>query len=90
MWDRKKKYDQAKQALFKALTYHYRDRKVRKRDKRSEWQVQINAAARINGLSYSKFIGGLKRAKIELDRKILAQLARTQPETFAKIVAKAK
>ena len=69
-----------------AWTYSYRDRKVKKRDFRQLWQIQINAAVREHGLSYSKFIDLLKKHKIELDRKILAQLAREYPAIFNKIV----
>ncbi len=87
-WGRKSKFRLAKQALQKAGTYAYRDRKAKKRTARGLWQIQINAACRANGISYSKFIAGLKKNKIELDRKILAQLAQQQPEVFAKIVEK--
>lgn len=89
-WGRKSKYKLAKQALQKAWSYSYRDRKVKKRTARQLWQIQINAECRKNGISYSKFIAGLKKQKIEIDRKILSQLAQTQPEIFAKIVEKAK
>jgi len=90
MWGRKSKYKLAKQALQKAWSYSYRDRKVKKRTARQLWQIQINAECRKSGISYSKFIAGLKKQKIEIDRKILSQLAQTQPEIFAKIVEKAK
>jgi len=90
MWGRKSKYKLAKQALQKAWSYSYRDRKVKKRTARQLWQIQINAECRKSGMSYSKFIFGLKKQKIEIDRKILSQLAQTQPEIFAKIVEKAK
>lgn len=89
-WARKAKYRWAKQALLKAWPYAYRDRKKKKRDFRSLWQIQINAACRQLGLSYSKFIHGLKVNKIELDRKILANLAQNKPEIFKKIVEKVK
>jgi len=88
-WGRKSKYRLAKQAMQKAQTYAYRDRKKNKSNRRALWQTNINAAVRPFGLSYSKFIAGLKRNKIELDRKVLAQLAKDQPEVFAKIVEKA-
>jgi len=68
------------------LVYAYRDRRQRKRDFRRLWQVRINAAARLHGLNYSRFMGGLKKAGVELDRKILANLAITEPEAFKKLV----
>lgn len=74
----------------KALQYAYRDRRVKKRDFRALWIQRINAAVREHGLIYSKFISGLKNAKIDLDRKVLSDLAIREPETFAKIVEKAK
>ena len=89
-WGRKSKYRAAKEALLHAFTYAYRDRKAKKRERRALWQIQINAACREHGLSYSKFIHGLKQKKIELDRKILAQLAQSHPEIFEKLVEKAK
>lgn len=70
----------------KAWSYQYRDRRTRKRDFRSLWNVQINAGARMNGTNYSALISGLKKAKIEIDRKILADLAKNEPGVFAKIV----
>ena len=89
-WGRKNKYKAAKEALMKAWTYKYRDRKQKKRDFRKKWQTQINAACKQNGISYSKFIHKLKENNIELDRKILADLARNNSETFAKIVEEVK
>ena len=89
-WGRKSKYRLAKEALFHAWTHAYFDRKKKKRDFRALWQTQINAACRQHGLSYSKFIHGLKENRIELDRKIVAQLAQNQPEIFEKIIEKAK
>ncbi len=74
----------------KALQYAYRDRRVKKRDFRALWIQRINAAVREHGLIYSKFINGLKLANIELDRKVLSDLATRDPEVFAKIVEKAK
>ena len=74
----------------KALQYSYRDRKVRKRDFRALWIQRINAAVREQGMIYSTFINGLKIAKIDLDRKVLSDLAIKQPEVFQEIVAKAK
>ena len=89
-WGRKVKYRQAKEALYHAWRYAYRDRKAKKRDFRALWQIQINAACRQLGISYSKFIYGLKKNKIELDRKILANLAQNHPQIFEKIVEKVK
>lgn len=89
-WGRKSKYRLAKEAMQKAWTYAYRDRKKNKSNRRALWQISINAAVRPMGLSYSKFIDGLKKNKIELDRKVLAQLAKDNPETFSKIVEKVK
>jgi large subunit ribosomal protein L20 len=74
----------------KALRYAYRDRRVKKRDFRALWIQRINAAVREHGLIYSKFISGLKAANIDLDRKVLSDLAIREPETFAKIVEKVK
>ncbi|MBL6664776.1 MAG: 50S ribosomal protein L20 [Rickettsiales bacterium] len=78
------------QRVEKALQYAYRDRRTKKRDLRALWIQRINAATRQHNLVYSKFISGLKKAKIDLDRKVLADLAVREPETFAKIVEKAK
>ncbi len=89
-WGRKNKYKLAKDALRHAWEYAYRDRKTKKRDKRRLWQTKINAACRAQGISYSRFINALKKNKIELDRKIMANLAENKPEIFAKIVEKAK
>jgi len=89
-WGRKSKYRAAKQALFKAWSYAYRDRRAKKREFRALWQIQINAACRKYGLPYNKFIYGLKQKKVELDRKILAQLAQNHPEIFEKIVTMVK
>jgi large subunit ribosomal protein L20 len=80
----------AKQAVIKAGQYAYRDRRQRKRQFRALWIARINAAARINGLSYSRFIAGLKKANIEIDRKVLADLAVNQQAAFAAVVEKAK
>jgi len=74
----------------RALKFAYRDRKVRKRDFRSLWIMRINAAARLHGLSYSRFMNGLKKADVGLDRKALAALAVSDPEAFAKLVQIAK
>jgi large subunit ribosomal protein L20 len=89
-WGRKNKIKLAKTAINKAGQHAYRGRKERKRDFRRLWQVQINAAARQSGLSYSKFIDKLKKAKSELDRKVLADLAKNEPAVFAKLIEKIK
>ncbi|PSL16274.1 LSU ribosomal protein L20P [Marinobacterium halophilum] len=80
----------AKQAVIKAGQYAYRDRRQRKRQFRALWIARINAAARINGLSYSRFIAGLKKAEIEIDRKVLADLAVYEQAAFTAVVEKAK
>ena len=80
----------AKQAVTKAGQYAYRDRRQRKRQFRSLWITRINAASRANGLSYSRFINGLKKADIALDRRVLADLAVHDKEAFAAVVEKAK
>ena len=89
-WGRKSKYKLAKDAVRHALVHSYVDRKKKKRDFRRLWQIKINAAAREHGLTYSRFINKLKKAKIEIDRKILAHLAEKQPEVFSKIIEKVK
>lgn len=89
-WGRKKKYRLAKVAVMKAWRYAYRDRKAKKRDFRALWQIKINAACRLHGISYSKFIYGLKKNKIALDRKILADLTQNHSEIFERIVEKVK
>ncbi len=83
-------YRSAKEAVDRALNYAYRDRRVKKRDFRSLWITRINAAVRLNGLTYSQFIKGLKQAAIDIDRKILAELAISDPEVFSKITTIAK
>jgi large subunit ribosomal protein L20 len=83
-------YKKAKEAVMKAETYAYRDRRNRKRDFRRLWITRINAAARQNGMSYSQFIHGVQAAGIELDRKVLADIAVRDPETFAGIAEAAK
>ena len=75
---------------YRALKYAYRDRKARKRDFRRLWIARINAAARLNGLSYSRFINGLTKSGIALDRKILADMAVTDPASFTKLVDSVK
>ncbi|MEM7277776.1 MAG: 50S ribosomal protein L20 [Pseudomonadota bacterium] len=87
---RRKVYRVAKQAVIKAGQYAYRDRRQRKRQFRALWIARINAAARLNGLSYSKMINGMTHAGIEVDRKVLADLAVHEPETFAAIAEQAK
>ncbi|MGQ5523767.1 50S ribosomal protein L20 [Chitinimonas sp. PSY-7] len=87
---RKNVYRIAKQAVMKAGQYAYRDRRQRKRQFRQLWIARINAAARELGLSYSKFMNGLKRASINVDRKVLADLAVFDKAAFAQIVAQAK
>ena len=83
-------YKRAKEQVDKSLTYAYRDRKARKRTFRSLWIQRINAAARANDLSYNQFIAGCKAANIELDRKMLADLAVQDPAAFAAIAEQAK
>ena len=89
-YGRKSKFKLAKDALRHAWTYAYRDRKVKKRLNRNLWNLQINALARENGITYSRLINGLKNKKIELDRKVLSELAREYPEIFIKIVEEIK
>lgn len=83
-------YRQAREAVEKALLYAYRDRRARKRNFRSLWIIRIKAAAEANGLSYSRFIQGLRKLNIAIDRKILADLAVNFPQTFVQIVQKVK
>lgn len=87
---RSSNYRTAKEAVEHALIYAYRDRRARKRDFRRLWIIRIKAAAKLGGLTYSRFIQGLKKLNIELDRKVLAELAVNQPQTFGRIAAKAK
>ena len=87
---RSRRYGAAKEATLHAGQYAYHGRKLRKRNIRSLWIKRLNAAVRENDMSYSKFIAGLKKAKIELDRKILADIAVNDPETFKKIVEEVK
>ncbi len=89
-WGRKSKYKAAKEALLHAWTYSYRDRRTKKREFRKLWQIQINAACRRQGISYSRFIHELKEKKIELDRKIFSELVKDNPKIFEKIVEKVK
>ena len=87
---RRKTFKVAKQAVIKAGQYAYRDRRNRKREFRRLWIARINAAARMNGLSYSRMIDGLNKADIQIDRKVLADLAVHQPESFAALAEQAK
>ncbi|HKV96897.1 MAG TPA: 50S ribosomal protein L20 [Gammaproteobacteria bacterium] len=87
---RRKTVRAAKQAVMKAGQYAFRDRRVRKREFRALWVARINAAARLHGLSYSRFMHGLKRAQVSLDRKLLADIAVSDQAGFAKLVEKAK
>ncbi len=86
---RSKLYKTAKESVERALQYSYRDRKKRKGDFKRLWITRINAAARLNGLSYSKFVSGLNAAGIKLDRKVLADIAVNDPEAFTLISEKA-
>lgn len=90
MWGRKSKIKLARTAELKAGAYAFRDRRAKKRVMRSLWQVRLNAAVRPLGLSYSRFIDGIHKAGIELDRKIMSTLAKDRPEVFAAIVAEVK
>ncbi|MFC1630037.1 50S ribosomal protein L20 [Patescibacteria group bacterium] len=89
-WGRKSKYKLAKDALRHAWSHAYKDRKRKKREFRRLWQVQISAGCKKSGINYSRFINGLKKKKIEIDRKVLAQLAKDHPDIFEKIVKVAK
>ena len=87
---RRKHFRKAKEQLERSLVYAYRDRRQKKRDFRKLWIIRINAAARLNDISYSRFMHGLKLANIELDRKILADMAMNAPESFAQIAEASK
>lgn len=87
---RSKQYRNAFQTLLNAATYEYRDRRNKKRDFRRLWIQRINAGARLHGMNYSTFIGGLKRAGIDLNRKVLADIAAREPDTFKALVAAAQ
>lgn len=87
-WQRNNKLAGARETILHAWRNAYRDRKRKKREFRALWHVQINAASRQKGLSYSKFAAGLKKAQISINRKMLANLAQDNPEIFAKIVEK--
>jgi large subunit ribosomal protein L20 len=88
--DRSKKERAAKEALIHAWSHAYRDRRKKKSEFRKLWQIKINAGARKSGLSYSQFINHLKKSKVKLDRKILADLAEKHPETFVKVIEEVK
>jgi len=83
-------FRRANETMLKAMWYAYRDRRNRKRDLRQLWTARINAAARVNGISYSQFTYGLRKSSIQLNRKILADLAVNDPQTFSAVVDKAK
>jgi len=83
-------YRRAKESVAKGMMYSYRDRKAKKRNFRSLWIVRINAACRENGITYSKFIAGLEKIKVALDRKVLADIAVTDKKVFAKLVEAVK
>lgn len=87
---RSRLYRTAKETLIKSLQYVYRDRRTKKRDFRSLWISRINAAARLNGMSYSTFISGLRKADVEINRKVLADIALHDREGFAKLAELAK
>ena len=87
---RRKHFRKAKEQLERSLVYAYRDRRQKKRDFRRLWIVRINAAARLNDLNYSRFMHGLKLANIELDRKVLADMAMNAPESFTKVADASK
>ena len=83
---RSRRFQQAKRAVIKAMVYSYRDRKVRKRDFRRLWIARINAACRESGVTYSRFIKGLSDAKVDMNRKMIAELAVNSPEAFKELV----
>ena len=86
-WTRSTKFRQAKEALLHAWTFQFADRQKKKRNMRRLWQTRLGAAARMHELSYSRLIAQLKTANIELDRKVLSQIAATHPSVFASVVA---
>src|SRR5216110_566156 len=83
-------FKRANEAMLKSMWYATRDRRVRKRDLRKLWIARINAAARLNGITYSKLVAALKKANIDLNRKMLADIAVREPQTFAAVIAKTK
>ena len=90
MGQKKKYYKTARQAMEKAMQYAYRDRRNKKRDFKSLWITRINAGVRAEGMTYSKFVNGLSKSGIKIDRKILAEIAYDNPEAFKTIVKKAQ
>ncbi|HNV23570.1 MAG TPA: 50S ribosomal protein L20 [Candidatus Omnitrophota bacterium] len=87
---RSRRYKQARKSLMRGLVYHYRDRKVKKRQFRNIWVLRINAACREVGMTYSRFMSGLKKAKVVMNRKMLSELATNAPDAFNKLVAVAQ
>jgi len=87
---RSKLFRRANESMMKSYWYAYRDRRVRRREFRKLWIARINAGSRANGMSYSQFIHGLKKADVQLDRKVLADLAVREPEAFSQVVTVAK
>ena len=87
---RSTRYRQAKRSVIKGMTYSYRDRKVKKRVFKSLWIIRINAACQESGITYSRFMNGLKRAEVEIDRKVLAELAVSSPAAFKKLIKLSK
>jgi len=85
--NKSRSFKSAKEQVMHSLQYAYRDRRARKGDFRQLWIQRINAAARLHGMSYSRFVAGLRLAEVELDRKVLAELAVTDPDAFASLVA---
>ncbi len=83
-------FKRANEAMLKSMWYAYRDRRVRKRDMRKLWIARINAAARLNGTTYSKLVAALKKADIQLNRKMLSDMAIRDPQAFAAVIAKAQ
>lgn len=90
MGSRSTLFKRANETMLKSMWYAYRDRRTRKRDLRKLWITRINAASRLNGLSYSRFIYGMKKADIQLNRKMLADMAVRDPKAFTEVVTKAK
>lgn len=89
-WGRKSKLASAKQAMMKALSYNYRDRKVKKRETRALWNIHINAFCRKNGITYSRFINAMKTGNIAIDRKILSEFSAKYPHLFEAVLGKIK
>lgn len=87
---RSKRYRQAKRSVVKGMTYAYRDRKVKKREFKRLWIIRINAACQESGVSYSRFMNSLKKAKVDIDRKVLSELAISSPSVFKKLIKLSK